>query len=340
MKIGTHDLSKKVLIVAEIGNNHEGSFALAEELVGVAAEAGASAVKFQTFRTEHYVSDRDAARFDRLKGFELNDSQFAKLADQAREAGMAFVSTPFDLRSASFLGEIADAIKISSGDNAFYPLIESAARSGKPLLFSTGLADSRVIRAAAGCIDRVWTAQGFNPGYAVLHCISSYPTPPDAANLAAISQIQGLLPDAVVGYSDHTLGIDAAALAVAFGARVIEKHFTIRKDYSDFRDHQLSADPTELKALVARIAEYQALIGDGQLSVAECEEPVSVAIRRSIVTTRAVSAGHVLSPADITWIRPGGGIPPGSESQVLGRVVKADLPAGEMILPEHLGATT
>lgn len=336
MKIGRHNLDEEVLVVAEIGNNHEGSFALAEELIGKAAEAGVAAVKFQTFRSEHYVSHRDAERLARLKGFELSEAEFGRLADQARDAGLAFISTPFDLQSADLLGEIADAIKISSGDNTFYPLIERCAETGKPLIFSTGLSDAHTVLGAAGAISRVWAAREQDPGYAALHCVSSYPTTPDEANLSCISELARLLPEAVVGYSDHTLGVDASVIAVALGARVIEKHFTIRKDYSDFRDHQLSADPEELQALVRRVSECQMMLGDGGLAVRPSEEAVRTAIRRSIVTTRDVAAGAVLGSDDITWVRPGGGLPPGAEAAVLGRVVRVDLPAGEMVLESHL----
>ncbi len=326
----------RVLVVAEIGNNHEGDVALAEDLIGRAADAGADAVKFQTFRTEHYVSPRDAERFARLKGFELTGEQFARLAEKARAAGLLFVSTPFDLDSARLLGRIADAIKIASGDNTFYPLIEEVAATRKPLMVSTGLAGLDEIRFAARLIQRVWRDAGVDQELAVLHCVSAYPTPPEEANLGAVAALSRALPEVVIGYSDHTIGTDAAVLAVAAGARVIEKHFTIDTQYSDFRDHQLSADPATFKTMVARIRETESLMGDGVIGTAPCEAPAETALRRSIAAARDLPAGHVVVPDDITWVRPGGGFAPGQERRVLGRRLRAAVARGDQVGPEVL----
>lgn len=319
MKIGNFDTDQDVLVIAEIGNNHEGSFDLAQELVGRAAETGAGAVKFQTFRTEHFINRKDAERFAKLESFALTAAQFEALADQAHEAGILFISTPFDMESAELICTIADAVKIASSDNTFYPLIEKAAESGKPLIFSTGLADAGQVRYADSLVARIWRENGFDQDRAVLHCVTSYPVPPEAANLAAIGSLHRLLPDAIIGYSDHTIGIEASVLAVAMGARIIEKHFTVNKNHSDFRDHQLSADPADLKQLMNRITETTAMIGDGAISLSACEADIDQAVRRSIVVSRNLPAGHVLGPLDITWTRPGGGLAPGREAKVLGR---------------------
>ena len=328
--------TRRVLVVAEIGNNHEGDMALAEDLIGRAAEAGADAVKFQTFRAEHYVSPRDAERFARLKGFELTGDEFSRLAKQAHAAGLLFVSTPFDLESARLLGDIADAIKIASGDNTFYPLIEEVAATGKPAMVSAGLAGLDDIRFAARLIQRTWHSAGIDQGLAVLHCVSAYPTPPEQANLAAVPALAQALPDLVIGYSDHTIGVDAAVVAVALGARVIEKHFTIDTQYSEFRDHQLSADPATFQTMVARIRETEALMGDGAIGAAPCEAPAETALRRSVAAARDLPAGHVVGADDITWVRPGGGIAPGQERLVLGRRLRAAVARGDMVDPEAL----
>ena len=270
----------QVLVIAEIGNNHEGDFGLARDLVGLAAEAGCDAVKFQTFRPEHYVSRKDAARFQRLEGFRLSQDQFAELADLARAAGLLFASTPFDLESAAFLGGVVDFMKIASGDNTFYPLMEAAAASARPLAFSTGLADRDQIARAKRTIEDVWAADGGTPGLAILHCVASYPVPAAEANLAAVAALAAAFPDAVAGYSDHTVGITAAQAAVVLGARVIEKHFTIDNHYSDFRDHQLSADPETMKRLVAGVREAEAMRGTGGLGPQPCEGDGLEAMRR------------------------------------------------------------
>ena len=156
MKIGNFDLDHDVLIVAEIGNNHEGSYARAEEMIGLAAEAGVGAVKFQTFKTEYYISKDETARFGRLKSFELDHSQFERLAQLAHSLGILFISTPFDLPSARFLDAIVDAYKIASGDNNFYPLIACVASTGKPLIISSGASDSEQIARTIAFVREQW----------------------------------------------------------------------------------------------------------------------------------------------------------------------------------------
>lgn len=336
MKIGSIDLDQEVLVVAEIGNNHEGSYALAEEMIGLAAKAGAQAVKFQTFKPEHYVWRNDPARLERLRKFALTYEQFAGLAKTAARAGVVFLSTPFDLASADALNEICPAIKISSGDNVFFPLIERVASFKKPILMSCGLAEIGDVESAIQHMTSVWQRANHNGEVVLLHCVSSYPTPPHEANVAAIHTL-GERFGRAVGYSDHTLGVEAAVLSVAMGARVIEKHFTLDKNHSDFRDHQISADPAELAELVRRVKLASALLGDGRKTAQPSEASNHNAMRRSIAAGRDLIAGTVLEWNDLTWVRPGSGIAPGSEATVLGRRVKRDLRQGELISAEDVG---
>jgi len=337
MKIESNDSGCEILVIAEIGNNHEGSYGAAEEMVGQAARAGAHAVKFQTFQTEHFVTRADPARFERLQQFELTQDEFARLAAVAEAEGVAFISTPLDLPSASFLAGHVAAFKIASGDNSFYPLIEQVAASAKPLILSTGIADLDHIDLAVQRIDNTWHHIGHDGDLALLHCVASYPVPPAEANLAAISALKARFPTRTIGYSDHTLGIDAAVLSVALGAEVIEKHFTLDKNFSDFRDHQMSADPAELKLLVERTAAARIYLGSGDKHLMDCERAVAPLIRRSIVAGRDLAVGTVLSDDDIGWTRPGGGLAPGSEATVLGRRLNQPLIQGEMIQLEMLG---
>ena len=339
MKIGTMDLDdrlKRVMIVAEIGNNHEGSVALAEELIGLAAGAGADAVKFQTFRTEHYVSPRDQHRVEQLRSFELSIGDMQRLGETARQAGMVFLSTPFDLDSARALEPLVEAYKIASGDNTFYPLLETVAATGKPIILSTGLADLSDINRAKRTIERVWRGQGKRGDLALMHCVSCYPVPIEQANLAAIETLKAAF-GCTVGYSDHTLGIEAATFAVAAGARIVEKHFTIDRAHSDFRDHQLSADPEQMARLVREVRKIERILGSGDPTLQPCEKPLVVPLRRSIAAARDLAAGAVLGPDAITWLRPGdGAFPPGLEAQVVGRTLAVPLSAGEMITHEVL----
>ena len=335
MKIGNADTEKEVVIVAEIGNNHEGSYTLAEELIAAAAEAGAHAVKFQTFRTENYITHLQIERFERLKRFELSFEEFELLAACAKSAGLAFLSTPLDLESARFLEGIVDAYKIASGDINFKPLIEAVAKTGKPIILSTGACTMDLVQDAYDLVCQTWHEAGVDQKMALLHCVSAYPVPPDQANLSVISALARTF-DCQVGYSDHTQGIDAPVLAVALGARIIEKHFTIDRNYSDFRDHQLSADPSMLKEIVERIIEAQGMIGDGVKRLLPCEEPGVMAIHRSVAAKKDLPKGHVLEAADITWIRPGGGLRPGEETLILGRRLSQQLKKGEAVTLDHV----
>lgn len=336
MKIAHIDLDKQVFIIAEIGNNHEGDFGLAKEMIDRAAKAGADAVKFQTIVPEKLISSSDTARIARLKTFQFTYDQFADLADYSRKTGVVFFSTPFDLESAEFLSTIQPVFKIASGDNTFVQLIEKVAGFYKPMIVSTGLADMDLLDGVHRRIRAVWSAKRCDPGLAFLHCIASYPTPDEQANLGAIQSIATRFSDCVAGYSDHTLGIRAATMAVAAGARVIEKHFTIDKHYSDFRDHQLSADPRDMAELVSAIRDVTAMLGTGEKAPQPCESDLQVGARRSITAARDLPVGTVLGPADLSWVRPGGGLPPGNEDKLIGRQTGRAFSAGEMIQPADL----
>jgi N,N'-diacetyllegionaminate synthase len=339
MKIGNKDLDKEVLIVAEVGNNHEGSYTLAEELVGVAAEAGVGAVKFQTFCTEEFINRKSKDRFAQLKAFELKYNEFEKLSKIATQAGILFLSTPFDIESAEFLNNIVKAFKISSGDNTFYPLIEKVAGFGKPIILASGLAGLTQIEYSKILAERIWDDLGINQELAILHCVSSYPVRREEANLAAIPRLISAF-QCTVGYSDHTQGIEAAVLSVALGARIVEKHFTIRKDYSGFRDHQLSADPQEMAELVQKIEHVSVLIGTGKKWIQDCERDAIGSVRRSIVAKRDLAKGEVIGWNSISWVRPSEGLSPGKEHLVLGREVLKPIRAGDPIRINCLCAKT
>lgn len=334
MNIGNIDTRERVLVVAEIGNNHEGNAAIAERLVREAAACGADAVKFQVFKTPYFVSARDQARFARLSSFELPFETFAELGRLARSLGLLFVATPLDLESARFLIERVDALKIASADNDFYPLLELAAASGRPLIVSSGLTDLEQIAYTKRTIEDAWERAAVSQParqLAILHCVTSYPAPPEEVHLASIELLSREL-GCTVGYSDHTLGNEACVAAVAAGARIIEKHFTLDKGYSDFRDHQLSADPSDLRDLVAAVRRTAILRGRTGKSMQPSEAALADAIRRSIVAAADLPTGHRLTPSDLTWIRPRTGLRPGDEPRLLGRTLKRAIAFGEPIM--------
>jgi N-acetylneuraminate synthase/N,N'-diacetyllegionaminate synthase len=330
MRIGDFDTGRRVLIVAEIGNNHEGDPVLAREMVNAAAEAGADAVKFQTIVPERLVSALQTERIAQLARLSLPLDQFADLAQAARARGVLFLSTPFDLDSVDFLNPLVPAFKVSSPDNTFHPLLAAVAATGKPVLLSAGLCRDEELRTSVDYLRRQWKLAGASGELALLHCVSSYPTPPGQAGLRAIGGLARF--GAEPGYSDHTLGIEAAVLSVAAGARIVEKHFTLDKTRPGFRDHQLSADPVDLARMVLRIRQAEEMLGSDSICCAPCEEQGRVAYRRSVVAARDLPRGTTLAAPDLDWVRPGGGIAPGGEEVLLGKCLREAKKRGEMIL--------
>ena len=335
MKIGAHDIDESVFIIAEIGNNHEGNLDRAKRMVAAGAGAGADAVKFQTLRPEGLVRPQDQTRFATLKRFELSFRDYEALARTARDEGTIFLSTPFDLEACAFLDALLPAFKIASGDNTFYPLLELAASYGKPIILSTGLATLQELQYAVALIERVWSDRRVPSQLALLHCVTSYLTPPAAANLNRIGLLRRIF-GLTVGYSDHTLGTTAAVAAVAAGARIVEKHFTLDKNQSAFQDHKLSADPQEMAALVRQIREVEVLFGSGEMGAAECEARNLIAARRSLAVNADLRKGHTVARGDLCWLRPGGGFAPGAEAAVLGRRLTGDVSRGTTLTPEML----
>lgn len=334
MLIGPIDLDSEVLVVAEIGNNHEGSFARAEEMIGRAAEAGARAVKFQTIVPERLVTADQNQRMATLRRFAFARSQFEALAKTAQAAGVMFLSTPFDTDSVNWLAPLVPAFKIASGDNDYTPMLRAIAATGKPIIMSTGMAELADIANARNLLRAEWQRHGHaSVGLALLHCVVSYPTPPADANLAAIFALASL--GETVGYSDHTLGVDAAMLAVAAGARLIEKHFTLDKKQSDFRDHQLSADPVELAELVLRIKQVQELMGRPGKHVVAAESGSLSTIRRGVYAARDLAAGTPIAATDLSYLRPRAGLSPAEVDHCLGTPLSKAIRAGEPLTADH-----
>ncbi len=330
MKIGKINTSKKIFIVAEIGNNHEGNFELAKKMIQQAAIAKVDAVKFQTF-IPYQLSGGDQARLKRLINFQFSHEQFEKLSKIAKEKGLIFFSTPFDLESAKFLNKIQPLFKISSGDNNFYPLIKKVSSFGKPIILSTGSADLNQLKKLYRELKKFLNVRKLKSKIAFLHCVSGYPVPSDQANLASIIFLKNYFSNIEIGYSDHTLGIDTAVSSVFAGARIIEKHFTIDKNYSDFRDHHLSADPSDMKLLVDRVRKAELVFGVEEKKIQICEKDMNFYGRRSIAAAHDLSVGKRLSLSDLTWIRPGLGFPPGDEKKLIGRKVNHKIKFGQII---------
>ncbi|RMH58226.1 MAG: hypothetical protein D6679_05250 [Candidatus Hydrogenedentota bacterium] len=333
MKIGARDVEEEVFVIAEIGMNHEGDFVRALEMVDAAASSGVSAVKFQTIVPERLVAKSEEARLRALRRVAFSLDQYARLAQECERRGVLFLSTPFDLESLAFLAPLMPAVKIASGDNDFLPLIRAAVRTGKPVLLSTGIIEGGELRGILSDMRKTAEEASVPFQAALLHCVSSYPTPDDGANLLRIRDLEKAgLP---VGYSDHTLGIEACVAAVALGARIIEKHFTLDKNQSDWPDHKLSAEPEEMVEMIRRIRRVEAFLRRPPERLAS-EREVARAARRSIAAARDLKKGEPITESAITWLRPGTGIPVGQEERVLGRRVRREISSGSLIREEDL----
>jgi N,N'-diacetyllegionaminate synthase len=332
-----------VYVVAEVGVNHDGDVHAALALIDAAADAGADAVKFQTFEPEAlvtadapqaaYQADRAPAAGQRamLERVRLSDADFERLAQHAAERGITFLSTPFDQASARLLDalEVA-AFKVSSGDLSNLPLLADLAQRGRPLILSTGMAD------AAGVAEAVDAVRGAGcHELALLHCVSSYPTPPEQANLRAMDALRAAHPDVVIGYSDHCLGIEISLAAVARDARIIERHLTLDRSRHG-PDHAVSLEPAELAEMMRRVREVEAALGMPEKRPQPAERDVMAVVRRSIVAARDLRAGESIDAKALTVKRPAGGMPPSRLGELIGRTLARSVPRDHRLKEEDL----
>ncbi len=325
----------KTWIVAEIGVNHEGDPNVAADLIRLAAGCGVDAVKFQTFKAEHYVSAVQPERLARVRKFQLPYNTFRELADVARTCGVTFFSTPLHADDVDFLDEIAPIFKVSSGDLTYLSLIRHLAAKGKPMIISTGLGTREEIQAAVDAVLDVRPDAGEKGELALMHCVAAYPAPPEEANLANIGWLKETfgLP---VGYSDHTLGVKACELAVAAGAIIVEKHFTYRKEDQAFHDHLLSADPEDMRQLVAAVRQAEVYRGRYERARTPSEEKMLLHLRRSIGAAVDIPAGEPVQRDWLTYLRPAWGLPPDQVEAVIGKRLKRAVPAGDLIRAEDV----
>jgi len=340
IKIGKRYIGERepVFIVAEAGVNHNGNIELAKEMIDVAAEAKVDAIKFQLFKTEELVTnhapkakyqlkytDPEESQYKMLKKLELEESDIKELCYYARSKGLIFLATPFDFESVDLLQELnVPAFKISSCDLTNLPLIEYIAEKGKPIILSTGMGSLGEIEEAINTIKNVG-----NENIIILHCVTSYPAEFKDLNLKVIQTLKNAfkLP---VGFSDHSIGIYASIAAVALGAVLIEKHFTLNKDLPG-PDHKASLEPNELKELVRAIRLIERALGDGVKRITPEEEELKKVIRRSIVAKEDISAGAIITRDMISFKRPGVGLSPKYYKHIIGKRARRSIKAGEMI---------
>lgn len=321
---------EKFSVIAEIGVNHEGDFAQAEKMLRLAAGTGVDFVKFQSFTPARYASASDAARLARVTRMALSPEQFRALADVARSLGVGFISTPLSEDWVDILNDYCPAFKIASGDITFRPVIQKAARTGKPLIISTGAATLEEIDQAVGWVEAEIGKDKVKDRLILLHCVTAYPTPVEHANVLSVPFLKeryGLR----AGYSNHVMGINASLAAVALGADVIEVHFTDQKEGREFRDHSLSFDQADLADFLARAKEIRASLGVYGKVVQPSERDIVPAVRKGIIAARALKAGQVLKPDDLMYARPATEFTSADFDRLIGKTINEDVPEGHLI---------
>ncbi|MGE5628575.1 MAG: N-acetylneuraminate synthase [Solirubrobacterales bacterium] len=323
--------SKHVFIIAEAGVNHNGDVNIAKELVEAAAKAGADAVKFQTFKAENLVTKNapkanyqekttgKGSQFEMLKNLELSYQDHLLLKKYCEEKGILFISTPFDFESVDILEELNIPIyKIGSGDLTNIPLLRYIAKLRKPMIISTGMANLGEIETAIEAVNNVGNSQ-----ISLLHCTSNYPASYESVNLKAMITLKNAF-NLPIGYSDHTEGIEIPLAAVAMGAEIIEKHFTLDKNMEG-PDHKASLNPVELKQMVQSIRNIERAIGNGIKKPYNSEENTKIAARKSIVAKVNIKKGEVISYKNVDFKRPGTGISPEYIDFIIGKKALCDI---------------
>lgn len=330
----------KVLIIAEAGVNHNGSLELAKQLVDKAVEAGVDYVKFQAGIPELVASKfarkaeyqkattgAQESQLDMIRKITLTPRQQRQLAAYCRETGARYLCTPFDLPSIELLQELGMQLwKIPSGEITNYPYLKVIAQTGLPVIMSTGMADMKDIGEALEVLTKYGTPRN---KITLLHCTTEYPAPKDEVNLLAMKTLKECF-GVETGYSDHTQGIEIPIAAVAMGARVIEKHFTLDRNMEG-PDHKASLEPHELKSMVECIRNVEKALGDGIKKVTASEFKNKVIARKSIVAFRNIAAGEVFSEENLITKRPANGLSPMRWEEVIGQIAKRDFQEDEPI---------
>ena len=330
----------RVFIIAEAGVNHNGAIELAKELIDIASDAGADAVKFQTFKAENLVSkhapkaeyqkqttDEQESQFDMIKKLELDINTHKKLMQYCTEKNIMFLSTPFDHDSINMLNDLGlEIFKIPSGEITNLPYLRHIGSLSKEVILSTGMADIGEIEDALNILVEAGTQK---ENITVLHANTMYPTPMEDVNLKAMITIGNTF-DINYGYSDHTLGIEVDIAAVALGATVIEKHFTLDKTMEG-PDHKASLEPDELKAMVNGIRNIELALGSSVKKPSKSEKPNIQIARKSIVAKCDIKQGDILREKILAIKRPGNGISPMHWDEIIGSVAKKDYQADELI---------
>ncbi len=341
IKIGNKTIGngRPVFIVAELGLNHNGRLALAKKMIIAAKKAGADAVKIQSFTTEDFVGNKKLtytyksqgktvteSQYKMFKRYELNYERQKELFNFAKKTGIIIFSTPQDnsFKAVDYLCDNLKMplVKVGSDDLTNLFMLEYYASKSKPMAISTGMADLDEVKDAVKTIKKAG-----NNKIVILKCTSLYPTPSQQANLAQIKTLQSTFKDCLIGFSDHTQGSTAAAVAAAMGAVMVEKHFTLNHNLPG-PDHWFAADPKELSELVRRVREAEKMPGNPQLILSKAEQAIKNIARRSIVAVKPIRIGQKINAEDLDVKRPGAGLPPKYLPKLIGRIAKKNYKLG------------
>lgn len=335
---------KHIFIVAEIGCNHNGSKELAREMVRKAKECGVDAVKFQTFKADALIScyapkaeyqkettGTAESQLEMTKKLELSHDDLIELKTYAESLGLVVFSTPFDLDSVDFLDSIGQSLwKIPSGEITNLPYLKRIGAikiDNKKIILSSGMATIDEIKTCIGVLGEAGTNEN---DIILLHCNTEYPTPDKDVNILAINDLKEQFPNVSIGFSDHSVGYVAAVGAAILGVSLIEKHFTLDKNFAG-PDHKASATPEELKALVENVRRIEVMAGSSKKIVTESERKNRIVARKSIVAARNIVKGEIFTEENITCKRPGNGISPMKWYDILGKVAEKDFRTDELI---------
>jgi N,N'-diacetyllegionaminate synthase len=329
-------------IIAEAGVNHNGQYKLACELIDAAHEAGADAVKFQTWITEELLlpdasladyqrkNTKAKSQFDMIKELELSHDEFRRLKKHAEKRGVLFLSTPDEEKSADYLDRLnLPLLKIGSGEITNLPFLRHISRKGRPVVLSTGMSTLAEVEIAVRTIE----AEG-NTGLILLHCVSNYPAEARECNLRAMETLRAAF-GYPVGWSDHTLGYHVAIAAVALGACVIEKHLTLDNAMKG-PDHRASLDPAAFQQFVLAVREAESSLGNGRKIPSPAEIKNKNVVQKSLVLKRSMRRGEIISEADVAMLRTSSGLPITALSFISGRRLRVDVPARTTLLLDHV----
>jgi N,N'-diacetyllegionaminate synthase len=322
----------KPFIIAEVGNNHEGRFEIAKKLILKASQAGVDAIKFQTFNTEDYVNGKNKKRYNQLKKFQFSREQFYQLSKIAKYKNLKFISTPFDIKSAEFLNTIVDLFKISSGDLTYFDLIKKVISFNKNTIISTGCSTTKEIKNTFEFIKKNKFSMN---KLSFLHCVSMYPAPISNVNLSTINYLKRKF-NIKIGYSDHTIGYAIPILSVFYGAKIVEKHFTLDNNFSKFRDHKLSLNPEDMKNMVNILKNLNTIQGKKTKILSKDERVNIFHLRRSFYLRNNIDKGEILKQRDLKFVRPFDGNGITNIDAIINKKTKKKIKKNTLIKKNHL----